>query len=161
MSSYYHKHDKSVIPSRNSWEITFQVAKESGEKMPEIIGSLSRRFLDSENGCALARSAGRLWRLEEHPSAFLSMERQGSQEKTPWNSHRWARVWMADDRREPYQNASSCRRSKGRQSGYGPYKRGSTPRYIWPWMRMVCRSEYLSLKVPELIAAKQSILSKE
>ena len=31
---------------------------------------------------------------------------------------------MADDRREPYQSASSCRRSKGRQSGYGPYKRG-------------------------------------
>ena len=31
---------------------------------------------------------------------------------------------MADDRREPYQSASPCRRSKGRQSGYGPYKRG-------------------------------------
>ena len=31
---------------------------------------------------------------------------------------------MADDGREPYQSASSCRRSKRRKSGYGPYKRG-------------------------------------
>jgi transposase len=30
-------------------------------------------------------------------------------------------------------------------------KGGSTPRYIWPWMRMVCRSEYLSQRVPQLI----------
>jgi transposase len=31
-------------------------------------------------------------------------------------------------------------------------KGGSTPRYIWPWMRMVCRSESLSQKVPQRIA---------
>ena len=31
-------------------------------------------------------------------------------------------------------------------------KGGSIPRYIWPWMRMVCRSEFLSLKVPQRIA---------
>ena len=30
----------------------------------------------------------------------------------------------------------------------GRTKGGSTPRYIWPWMRMVCRSEYLSQQVP-------------
>ncbi len=33
-------------------------------------------------------------------------------------------------------------------------KGGSIQRYIWPWMRMVCRSELLLLKVPELIALK-------
>jgi transposase len=33
-------------------------------------------------------------------------------------------------------------------------KGGSTRRYIWPWMRMVCRSELLSLKVPQLIVLK-------
>ncbi len=27
-------------------------------------------------------------------------------------------------------------------------KGGSTPRYIWPWMRMVCQSELLSQQVP-------------
>ena len=30
-------------------------------------------------------------------------------------------------------------------------KGGSTPRYIWPWMRMVCRSEYLLQRVPQRI----------
>ena len=36
----------------------------------------------------------------------------------------------------------------------GRTKGGLTPRYIWPWMRMVCRLESLSLKVPVLIARK-------
>ena len=31
-------------------------------------------------------------------------------------------------------------------------KGGSTPRYIWPWMRMVCRSESLLRRVPLRIA---------
>ena len=35
-------------------------------------------------------------------------------------------------------------------------KGGSTPRYIWPWMRMVCRSEYLLLRVPSTIVSKLS-----
>ena len=30
-------------------------------------------------------------------------------------------------------------------------KGGSTPKYIWPWMRMVCRSDFLSQQVPLLI----------
>jgi transposase len=28
---------------------------------------------------------------------------------------------------------------------------GSTPRYIWPWMRMICRSERLLQKAPRLV----------
>jgi len=39
-------------------------------------------------------------------------------------------------------------------------KGGSTPRYIWPWMRMVCPSELLSQKVPPLIVSKLLHLSK-
>ena len=31
-------------------------------------------------------------------------------------------------------------------------KGGSTPRHIWPWMRLVVRSECLSLRVPLRIA---------
>ena len=31
---------------------------------------------------------------------------------------------------------------------------GLTPRYTWPWMRMVCRSELLLQKVPLLIAQR-------
>ena len=36
-------------------------------------------------------------------------------------------------------------------------KGGSIPRYIWPWMRMVCRLESVSRKAPELIARKLAI----
>jgi hypothetical protein len=35
-------------------------------------------------------------------------------------------------------------------------KGGSTQRYIWPWMRMVCRSEYLLQRVPLLIVRKDA-----
>ena len=35
-------------------------------------------------------------------------------------------------------------------------KGGSTQNCIWPWMRMVCESELLSQKVPELIAKKRA-----
>ena len=34
-------------------------------------------------------------------------------------------------------------------------KGGLTPRYIWPWMRMVCRCDSLSLLVPQRIAQLQ------
>ena len=33
-------------------------------------------------------------------------------------------------------------------------KGGSTQKYLWPWTRMVCRSELLLQRVPELIAKK-------
>jgi len=32
---------------------------------------------------------------------------------------------------------------------------GTTQKYIWPWMRMVCRSERLLHQLPRRIAAKQ------
>ena len=40
----------------------------------------------------------------------------------------------------------------GGNQDMGMTKGGSIPRYIWPWMRMVCRSESLSLRVPQRIA---------
>jgi transposase len=33
-------------------------------------------------------------------------------------------------------------------------KGGLTPRYIWPWMRLVCRSEWLLQTVPQRIARR-------
>ena len=40
----------------------------------------------------------------------------------------------------------------GGNQDMGMTKGGSIPRFIWPWMRMVCRSESLSLRVPQRIA---------
>ena len=42
----------------------------------------------------------------------------------------------------------------GGNQDMGVTKGGSTARYTWPWMRMVCRSEYLLQRVPVLIAHK-------
>ena len=44
--------------------------------------------------------------------------------------------------------------AKGGTQEMSRTKGGSTPRYIWPWMRMVCRSESLSRKGPWQIARK-------
>ena len=42
--------------------------------------------------------------------------------------------------------------AQGGNQAMGRTKGGSTPRYIWPWMRMVCRCDSLSLLVPQRIA---------
>ena len=44
--------------------------------------------------------------------------------------------------------------AKGGNQQMGRTKGGSTRKYIWPWMRMVCRSELLLQQVPLLIARK-------
>ena len=42
--------------------------------------------------------------------------------------------------------------AKGGNQDMGRTKGGSTQSYIWPWMRMVCQSEYLLRQVPMRIA---------
>ncbi len=44
--------------------------------------------------------------------------------------------------------------AEGGNQDMGRTKGGSIPRYIWPWMRMVCRSERLLQAVPQRIAHK-------
>jgi len=44
--------------------------------------------------------------------------------------------------------------AKGGNQDMGLTKGGSIVRYIWPWMRMVCRSEYLLRQVPLQIVHK-------
>jgi transposase len=41
--------------------------------------------------------------------------------------------------------------ARGGNQDMARIKGGSTVRYIWPWMRMVCRSEWLLQKVPRRI----------
>ncbi|GFN45246.1 transposase [Candidatus Regiella insecticola] len=45
--------------------------------------------------------------------------------------------------------------AKGGNQDMERTKGGSTVRYIWPWMRMVCRSEFLLHQVPQQIVSKQ------
>jgi transposase len=44
--------------------------------------------------------------------------------------------------------------AKGGNQAMSRSKGGSTPRRMWPWMRMVCRSESLLQTVPRLIVHK-------
>ena len=46
--------------------------------------------------------------------------------------------------------------AKGGNQAMSRTQGGSIPRYIWPWMRMVCRSESLLQKVPGRIARRQA-----
>jgi len=47
--------------------------------------------------------------------------------------------------------------AKGGNQDIGRTKGGLTPRYILPWMRMVCQSELLLQKVPSLIARRLAV----
>ena len=51
--------------------------------------------------------------------------------------------------------------ARGGNQDMGRTKRGSTPRYIRPWMRMVCQSECLIHQVPLQIIRRLTGLSRE
>ena len=51
--------------------------------------------------------------------------------------------------------------AKGGNQDMSRTKGGSTPRFTLPWIRLVCRSELLSQKAPELIARRLYTLSRE
>jgi hypothetical protein len=44
--------------------------------------------------------------------------------------------------------------AKGGNQDMARTKGGSTPRYIWPWMRLVCQSGLLLRQVPLRIASR-------
>ena len=50
-----------------------------------------------------------------------------------------------------HQHAAGAR---GGNQAIGLTKGGEIQKYIWPWMRMVCRSEFLLQAVPSLIVSK-------
>ena len=51
--------------------------------------------------------------------------------------------------------------ARGGNEAMDKTKGGSTPRYTWPWMRLVCRSEFLLQQVPLRIARRLANSSKE
>ena len=50
--------------------------------------------------------------------------------------------------------------ARGGNQAMSVSKGGSTQRYIWPWMRMVCQSELLLQTVPQLIAQRLMSLQR-
>jgi hypothetical protein len=60
--------------------------------------------------------------------------------------------WLMIDASHCKVHPHAARAQAGNQAMSLTKRGGSTPRYIWPWMRMVCRSECLLQKVPAQIA---------
>jgi len=61
--------------------------------------------------------------------------------------------WLMIDPSHMKVHQHSCG-AKGGNQEVGHTKGGSTQGYTWPWMRMVCRSEWLLRQVPSLIALR-------
>lgn len=59
--------------------------------------------------------------------------------------------WLMIDATHVKVHSDACGALGGNQE-MGRTKGGSTRSYIWPWMRMLCQSEYLLRQVPLLIA---------
>ena len=67
--------------------------------------------------------------------------------------------WIMIDASYVKAHAHACG-ARGGNQGIARTKGGSTPRYIWPWMRAVCRSDALLQTVSRLTAQKLANLSK-
>ena len=67
--------------------------------------------------------------------------------------------WIMIDASYVKAHTHACGAQGGNQ-GIARTKGGSTPRYIWPWMRVVCRSDALLQTVSQLTAQKLANLSK-
>jgi len=64
--------------------------------------------------------------------------------------------WLMIDASHAKAHPHACG-ARGGSEAVGRTKGGSTRRFIWPWMRLVCRLEQLSRRVPSRIARLQAI----
>ncbi len=119
----------------------------------------NRRFL---NGVFWVLRTGAPWR--DMPPQYGNWNSVYQRFRRWRNSGQWERIlealvvdpdfeWLMID-------ASHCKvhphatGAVGGNQDMGRTKGGSTPKYIWPWMRMVCQSEFLLQQVPEQIVKK-------
>jgi transposase len=119
----------------------------------------NRRFL---NGVFWVLRTGAPWRdVPPYYGDWKNIHRRFCRWR---DSGRWERILEALAQSPDYEwlmiDASHCKvhphavSAVGGNQDMGRTKGGSTPRYIWPWMRMVCRSEFLLQAVPSLIVNK-------
>ena len=103
----------------------------------------------------MAGSARKVRRLEEHAQAIYSLARQtdmgeatGAQLVSDVD-YEWLMLDASHIQVHPHAAGA-----KGGNQDMERTKGGSTQSCTWAWMRMVCRSEYLSRQVPLQIARK-------
>ena len=62
--------------------------------------------------------------------------------------------WLIIDDNYTHILADTTAEAHNGNKGTKRTKRGSAPRYIWPWMRMLCQSEKLSQQIQQHIISK-------
>ena len=102
----------------------------------------------------MAGFAAGLWRLEQYARRFIRWRDKGIWEKLlevliDDPDYEWRMIDASRCKVHPHAAGA-----KGGDHDRNRTKGGSTPRYIWPWMRMLCRSEFLLHKVPQRIARR-------
>ncbi len=100
----------------------------------------SRKFI---NGVFWILRTGSPWRDLPHKGVWESLLEELIDEP----DYEWLMIDASHSKVHPHASGA-----KGGNQDMSRTKGGSIPKYIWPWMRMVCRSELLLRTVPQRIA---------
>ena len=99
-----------------------------------------------EDGSAPARLTERIWEMEQCSSAISSVAGRGGRErilsavaKRP--DFEWLMIDATHCKVHPHASGAI-----GGNESMGRTKGGSIQKFIWPWMRLVCRSEPLKVQ---------------
>ena len=111
-------------------------------------------FMDFEDGSAPARLAERIWEMEQCSSKISSVAGRGSPGAHFKRSGKASGFRVVDDGCVALQSSSACVGRDRCNEGMGRTKGGSVQKFIWPWMRLVCRSEPLLPMARELTVKK-------
>ena len=157
MENLQNRHDLTDA----SWSVLSPVIKEAVGIRGGSNANDNRVFV---NGCFWVLRTGAPWR--DLPSQYGKFGSVHKRFKRWCDNGVWERILEAiiDDPDFEWLmiDASHCKvhphaaGAVGGNQDMSRTKGGSPPRYIWPWMRMVCQSELLLQKVPRLIASKLS-----
>ena len=113
-------------------------------------------LLDFTDRRSMARPSTGIWWLENTHRRFCRWRDKGTWEHVLANPMDMPDFeWLMIDSTYCKVHAHTAGAKDGNQD-MRRTKGGSTLKYIWPWMRMVCRSESLLQRVPVLISVRLS-----